>query len=823
MLFRDVRYALRTMLRTPGFAAVAVLSLALGIGVNSAIFSFADALLLRPLPVPSPTRVVTISDMAPDMPTGSFSVSYRDYVDLRDKSRSFDGMVAFTYTLVGMAEQREALPQLRLALTVSGNFFQALGVEPALGRSFSPEEDRVPGRNAVAILSHLAWKERFSADPNIVGRKVQLNDVEFTIIGVAPEGFIGVEPLVHPDLFIPVMMLPQVAAFGDSNSNQLERRDSRIFTVKARLKSGTSLAQANAEMTAIARSLAQAYPDTNRNRSLIVRTEMQARVAQAPPNAALASMLLGISGLVLIIACANVANLLLSRARSRSREMAVRLAIGAGRGRLLRQLLTESLILSLAGGLFGLLLAEYGVSYFSSIRLSDDLPVSLVVQLDHRVLIFSLLAAVLSALVFGLAPAIRSSNTDLVPALKTGESTGRRGRTLGRNALVIAQVALSLMLLCAATMFIRTFRLVLLGSPGFRTDHLLMMSFDPTLVHYSSGRTDDFFRTLVERARQLPGAQNAALSHMVPFEQTTVGSDKIVPEGTEFPPGKDGDTVLYNTVDDRYFETMGVPLLRGRVFRVTDTATSPRVAVINQAMSDRYWPNRDPIGQRLRLGGRSGPWLQVVGVAQTGAYTFMGEPRTPLFYVPLAQDPQPRMTLMVETAGDAAALTEPLRDLVRSIDAHQPIYNVRTMQDYYQVRGLQFLRLIVNLVGAMGILGLTMALVGLYGLVTYTVSRRTREIGIRMAIGAAHRDILRMVLRQGLTLTLIGLGLGLAGSFGLVRAIRALFSRLQDTGMFDPWTFIAVPLALFAVTMLASYIPARRAAAIDPNQALHYE
>jgi predicted permease len=364
---------------------------------------------------------------------------------------------------------------------------------------------------------------------------------------------------------------------------------------------------------------------------------------------------------------------------------------------------------------------------------------------------------------------------------------------------------------------------VLLGNPGFRTDHLLMMSFDPTLVHSTPGETREFFRTLVERARQLPGARNAALSYMVPFEEATVGSDKIVPEGMEFPPEKDGDSVLYNTVDNGYFETMGVPIVRGRIFRTTDTAISPRVAVINQAMAERYWPNRDAIGRRFRLGGRSGQWVQVVGLAQTAVYTFMGEPRTPFFYMPLEQNPKPRMTLMVETEGDAAALTEPLRNLVRSIDAHQPVYNVRTMREYYQVRGLQFLRMIVNLVGTMGLLGLTMALIGLYGLVTYSVSGRTREIGIRMAIGAAQSEILRLVLRHGLTLTLIGLGLGLAGSFGLLRSIRALFSRLQDTGMFDPWTFIVVPVALFVVTMLASYIPARRAAAIDPNQALHYE
>jgi macrolide transport system ATP-binding/permease protein len=818
----DVQYALRILRKTPGFTSVAVLSLALGIGVNSAMFSLADALLLRPLPVPSPSRVVTVCDSAPDQPIGTIgNISYPDYIDLRDKNKSFEGMTASIYTQVGIAEQRDALPQLRLAMTVSGNFFRVLGLDAVRGRTFSDDEDRVPGRDAVAVLSYDTWEQHFSADPKIIGRTVRLNDVEFTIIGVTPKKFTGIYPVVHPDLYIPMMMLSRVAPTADFNP--LERRDHRNFTVKGRLKPGVSLAQANAELATIAGGLAAAYPDTNRNHGVRVRTEVQARVAQSPPNAALSGMLMAIAALVLIIACANVANLLLSRARSRSREMAVRLAIGASRGRLMRQLLTESLILSMAGAGLGLFIAQFGADYFNKFRFSSDLPISLNVQLDQRVLIFSLLAAVLSALVFGLAPALRSAKTDLVPALKTGETAAWHRKTLGRNALVIAQVALSLMLLSAATLFVRTLRSVLLGNPGFRTDHLMMMSFDPSLVHYSPEKSREFFRALTERARQLPGVKNAALAGMIPFDGSTLTTDNIAPEGFQFPKGKESDSVFFSSVDEQYFETMGTPIVRGRGIQATDIATAPLIAVVNEYMAQHYWPNQDPIGKRFRTLGHDAKWVQVVGVAKNATYVSIGEPRIPFLYVPFAQQPPTRMTLLVQTPADASAFAEPLRNLVRSIDPHQPIYNVRTMREHYQTQGLQALRLVVNLVGGMGLLGLSMALVGLYGLVAYSVSRRTREIGIRMAIGAGRLDILRIVLRQGMTLAIIGVGVGLAGSFGVAQLIRAAFSRLQENRAFDPWTFIVLPVALLAVTMLASYIPARRAAAIDPNQALHYE
>jgi macrolide transport system ATP-binding/permease protein len=822
MLLGDIQYALRTLRKTPGFTTIAVLSLALGIGANSAMFSLADALLFRPLPVPRPDQVVTVSDSAPDLAVApSGNLSYLDYVDLRDKNKSFAGLAAGAYTFVGMAEQPDALPQLRLALTVSGNFFQVLELAPAAGRTFTAEEDRVPGRDAVAVLSYDAWQQRFAGDPGAVGRTIRLNDVEFTIVGVASKQFKGIEPVVHPDIYLPAMMLPRISP--DARRNPLEHRDNRIFTIKGRLNPGVSPAQAQAELVAVANNLAAAYPGTNRNHGVLVRTEVQSRIAQNPLNADFAAILLCVAGLVLIIACANVANLLLSRGQSRSREMAIRLAIGASRGRLLRQLLTESLMLSLAGAAVGLFLAQYGADYFNKIPLGGELPVSLVVQLDRRVLIFSLIAAVLSAIFFGLAPAIRSVNTDLVPALKTGETAGFRRRTWGRNALVIAQVALSLVLLSAATQFVGTLRAAVSSNPGFRTDHLMMMSFDPSLVHYSPEKTRDFYRALTERARQLPGAENAALTLAAPFDGSTIATNNILPEGFQFPRGQESESVLLNIVGEHYFDTIGTPVLRGRAIQATDTATSTHVAVINEFMAEHYWPHQDPIGKRFRIVGSEATWTQVVGVAKNSTYVAFGEPRMSYFYLPAAQQPLTRMTLLVESTGDASSLAAPLRNLVQAMDAHQPIYNVRTMREYFHTQGLQSMHLAVNLVGGMGLLGLGMALVGLYGLVSYSVSRRTREIGIRIAIGAQQVDVLRVVLRQGMTLALIGVALGVAGGFGVLRLIRGAFTRLQEGSMFDPWTFLALPIALLAVTLLASYIPARRATAIDPNQALRNE
>jgi predicted permease len=815
-MINDIRYALRTLRANPGFALVAILSLALGIGANAAIFSLADAMLLRPLPVPRPSQVVAVRAQHRGERPGD--MSYPDFVDYRNKTRSFEGLAAFKVASFGFSKSKEVLPQMKAGFLATANCFHVLDVEPQIGRGFRADEDQVPGRDAVVVISNDLWRTEFASSPDAVGKTVYLDGVAFTVIGVTSASFTGVDQYYRPSFYIPMMMWPRLA--GAPDRNFLEKRDDRGLFVKGRLKPGVSLASANTEAGVIASWLEQAYPDTNRNYSASVRTEFQVRIDNSPFDALLAGMLLGLVGIVLLIACANVANLLLSRARARSREIAVRLAIGAGRWRLIRQLLTESMVISLLGASVGLVLAQAGVNFFSHIRIMSELPIVLDVRMDVRVMLYGLLAAVASALLFGLAPAIQATGTSLVPALKSGNSTGsgKRRRFLGRNSLVIAQVAGSLVLLVCATQLFRATSYLLTEPPGFRTNHLLMVTFDPTLVSYTPAQTQDFFKRLVERSRTIPGVKSAALTRMVPMANMAL-SEPVIPEGYLMPRDRDNIQIFANTVGEGYFATIGVPIVSGRGFEATDRADSPRVAVVNQRFADTFYPKQNPLGKRFWIGDRKSQPVEIVGVAKVTKYIFLGEPPMPVIYEPLSQKPQTRMTLLLESAGDSAALLAPVRDTVHAIDANQPIYSVHTMEEYYEERARKIFLLLSDVAGAMGLLGLTLALVGLYGLMSYSVSRRTREIGIRMAIGADPGSVVKMVLRQGLLLTGIGVAIGVLMSLALGRALTA------GTQMppFDSRVFAAVPVALLAMAALSAYVPARRASRIDPVQALRLE
>ncbi len=803
------------LFKNPAFTLVAVLSLAIGIGVNAAMFSLADALLLRPLSVSRPGEVVSVESKTPSEPHGD--LSYRDYLDFRDRSKSFAGLVAFTTSTFGFSARPDDLPQMKMGMLVSGNLFRVMGVEPELGRGFRPEEYQTQGRDAVVVLGHDFWEKQLGADRSIIGRKVRLNGIEFTVIGVAPERFTGMDQYFRPTMYLPLMMGPRLAA--NPENNMLEKRDDRGLTVKGRLAPGVSMAQAQAELAGIAKGLEQTYPATNRDQGVAVRTELQARIESSPPDAALVAMLMALAGLVLLVACANLASLLLSRARARSREIAIRLAVGAGRLRLIRQLLAESLAIALAGGVVSLFLASAGAAFLNRIQIPTDLPIVFSVQVDERVMWFSLAISLISAALFGLVPALQASRTNLVPVLKAGDadSSGKQ-RLWGRNALVVAQVALSLVLMVVAAMLFRGFRSELMGGPGFRTDHLLMMSFDPTLVRYSEAQTQQFYKQLSERARSTPGVQSAALTNVIPMAPMQ-HQETIVPEGYQLPKDRNSVSIYADTVDERFFDTMAVPIGRGRGFRESDTAAAPPVAVVNQVLAEHYWPNRDPIGKRFRLTDSHGPWVEIVGVAKTAKYLWIAEPPTEFLYLPLAQHPQTHMTLVAQSAGDAAGLVAPLRETVRGLDANQPVYDVRTMADFYRMRAVSVPTMIIETVGAMGLIGLLLAMVGLYGLMAYSVARRTREIGIRMAIGADRASVVRMVLRQGLTLALTGLAIGLVASFAAESAVNAVFS---STGR-DPLAYLLVAPALLAVIMLAAWIPAHRASLVDPMRALRYE
>ncbi len=816
-MLQEIRHALRLLARNLGFTAIAALSLALGIGANSAIFSLADALLLRPLPVLEPSSVVTVSTDRPNLSEGIGGVSYPDYRDFRESSQSFAGLAALQLSAFGVAKSARETPQLRVGVMVSDNFYQVMGIRPVLGRGFLPDEGQVPGRNPVVILAYDFWRTEFAADPLVLNRTMRVNGIDFNIIGVAPKPFTGVDEYVRPHFYVPLMMWQRLNALPE---NPLEDRTNRAFDVKGRLKPGVSREQARAELATLWNSLKPLHSEADRNRVVGVRTELQARVQSSPPDAYLIGMLMALVAVVLIIACANVANLQLGRARARTREVAIRIALGISRTRLVRQLLIESLLLALLGGIAGLAFAYGGIRFLQTIRIPTDIPVVISPQLDHRVLLFSLFSAIASALIFGLVPALQTSKSDLVPALKSAEpGAAVRRRMLGRNVLVIGQVALSMILLIATGMLMDGFRKILVLNPGFRTDHLLTMELDTSLVRYTQAQTRNFYKDLLNRASAVPGVRVVTLGKVMPLAPSQ-DMETFIPEAYQFPKGQVNASAFASIVDENYFDVMQTPIIRGRTFSANDKEAAPLVAIVNQQFADTYWPREDPIGKRLQLKSKEDQWAQVVGVTKTGKYTFLGESPTPFLYLPFAQTQATRMVMFTDTMGDPASVVAPLRQIVHDLDANQPVFNVRTFANFYQQRAIAIPRMIMEIVGTMGAMGLTLALIGLYGLVAYSVGRRTREIGLRMAVGASQSDILRMVLRQGLVLSLAGIGVGGVAAIAVARLMAA---GLIGLGTPNPATYVLVPIILLLVTLASCYVPALRASRVDTMVALRYE
>jgi len=816
-MLRHIRHAVRMLRKNPGFSLVAICSLAIGIGATSASFSIADVLLLRPLPVLEPSRVVAVTPSKMGAFGADSSLSYQDYRDFRDSNRSFDGLVASEFQAFGFSPDAKALPKTTYGTYVSANFFQTLGVQPVLGRGFLDSEDGAAARDAVVVLGHDFWINEFNANPSVIGSSLRLNGLECKIVGVASEQFTGVFQLVNPALFVPLAMAPRLGS-----GNILEKRDERWLTVNGRLKPGVSIAQANADLGAIAARLVQLYPQADRNLEVQVQTQMQFRVKQVPPQAALAVMQSVLAFCVLLVACANVAGLLLSRARTRMREMAVRLAIGAGRRTLIQQLLLENLLLALAGGLAGIYLAYAITSLFNAIPIPSDVPVWLKASIDQRVLIFTLAASILSTFLFGLVPAFQATRVDLIPSLKAidADSEGRR-RFWGRNLIVAGQVALSLVLLVVSAMMWQGFRDQLKQGFGFRTDHLYLVSFNTTPVNYSEEQSRKFYKDLLEQTRLAPGVRSAALTSAVPMG-FNFGSVGVVPEGYTLPAGQQAFNALSHSVSDGYFATLGVRILRGRGFLATDRADTPLVAVVNAHFAEHYWPQQDALGKRFHLDGATGPMAEVVGIAENGKYVFTSEPPLDFVYLPYTQHESPALTMLAESsAPDAAALAPVLREVVRKIDSNMPYSNARTMQDFFDQRAVKTTNIIIEVASSFGMMGLALALVGLYALVAYSVSRRSREIGIRMAIGADRRGVLRMILRQGLMLGSLGVGAGLIVSFFVCHALASSLWTLTGVRNYAVLLAVAVPLLLVAV--LAAYVPARRASLIDPMRALRDE
>jgi len=819
-LLQDVRYAIRSLHRTPGLTAFVVMTLALGIGMTSGTFSMVDALIFRPYPVPHPSGVVTLVSTTHDSSFNNFS--YREYLDIRDKTKSYDGVIANAdIEAVGFSPETGATPRVKGGMMVSGNYFHLLGVEPRLGRGFREDEDQVPGRNAVVVLGPDFWKHEFGSNPSVLGRTIRLNGTEFTVIGVAPETFPGLLTFGHPDFYMPLAMAPVFST--NRQKNFFEDRDDRELNVKARLKPGTTLQQAQNELAVVAQNFEREYPKVNRGRGAAVHTQFEMRTRDDDVNWKFGVIFVILALAVLLVACTNVAGLLLSRARTRTREIAVRLAIGAGRFRLIRLLLTESLILASLGGLVGIAIGYGIVQWFQSFQnviFMTDLPFSIPFRMDTRVLLASVGLSALSALLCGLVPALQSTRVDLVNGLKSADvdAPGRK-RLWGRNVLVVAQVSTSLMLLTASFLMVRGFQHTLLEGTGFAKDHLLMTSFDPRLMQYNAAQTQQFYKLLVERVRKAPGVASEALTQNIPLGTDDFDGIAFVPEGFQMPRDRENFSSTMDTVDEGYFETMGIPILRGRGFLASDAADTPRVAIVNEKFAKHYWPGADAVGKHIRLDSRVGTLVEIVGVAQTIKYQNTFEP-TDFVYMPLAQHPIARMTLMLRSSGDPLQLVQSVKDVVRALDPNLPMLHTMSYEDFYLNQAVNGPRIAMKLVGSMGVAGLLLAIAGLYGLVAYNVSRRTREIGIRIALGAARADVLRLVMGKGLALVGIGTLIGLAMGFGVEQLMN---SMLFNAGGVDIVAYVIVVPSMLLVTMLAAYVPARRASQIAPTQALRYE
>jgi len=814
--WKDLRYAFRMLLKSPGFTLIAMLALGLGIGANTAIFSVFNGMLWRPLPVKDPQQLVILASKSRDLEF-PLNLSYPDFQDYRQLKAVFSDLLAYTPNPVNFGAQGR--PERAWAEMVSGNYFSMLGIEPVRGRTFAPEEGWVPGKDPLMVLSYKYWQKRFGGDPAIIGQTVQVNQHPFTIIGVAPENYRGAYYWIEPDFYIP---LTTMGLLDPTQADDLNKRGAAYLRILGRLQPGVTSAQAMAAAEPLDRRLAQDFPDSHKSMSLLVIPELKARpepgvAADFMSTAAIVFMLL--VGLVLLIACANVANLILARANGRRKEFATRTALGASRGRMIRQLMTETVLLSALGGILGLLFARWAALALMSIHIPTDIPIRLFdLRVDWRIFAFAFFAALITGMIAGLVPSLQASRTDLADTLKAGGRSGgaSAGHHLFRNALVVSQVAVSLLLLACAGFFIRSLQNSAHVDMGFRIDHTLMMSIDVGLQGYKEERGQQFFKQLSERVRSLPGVRNAAVAAYIPMgmENSLVN---IFPEGQVIDDKSKVQTAFDDMVQPSYFRTAGTPVIEGREFTDADTATAPKVAIINDTFAKKIWPGQDPIGKSFRTEKNGAP-IQVVGLTRTGKYLFLYETPQLFAYFPLAQRYSSGANLLVYTQSDPQQLLSAVRDQIRKLDSGLPVFDVTTMDAQVQYgKPLLPARLGAMLVGAFGLLGLVLASVGVFGVVSYSVSQRTQEIGIRTALGAQRSNVLGMVLKQGMNMALIGTAVGIVLSFLLFRGLSSVLYGVKST---DFVTLGAVSAILLAVAFAASYVPALRATRVDPVVAL---
>jgi predicted permease len=816
-LWQDVGYACRMLGKSPMLTIIVILTLALGIGANTAIFGLVNGILFRPLPVKSPDQIMVLAAQVQGDTLGIFTLSYSELVDLRKQADAFSDVFASQVNLGGLSYAGKA--NQFVYGYVTGNYFSGLGLQPALGRLFLPSEGEVGGKDPYIVLGYDFWQRRFGGDTGVVGKQALIDGQEATIIGVTPKGFQGTNFALNLDGYVPINMLPvQDAATFWSD------RSARSMIVMARLRPGVSLQQAQSSMDVVMARLAEQYPATDNGISARVIPERLARPQPFPNNIVpfIAGVFLALAALVLLLACMNVANILLVRATMRQREMAIRAAMGANRWRLIRQMLTESILLALFGGVGGLTLGVWASSAVGTLLPFGRFPIRLDFGFDWRVFAYAMAAALFTGAIVGLWPAVRAGRTEVNSVLQSGgrSDTAGAGRHRLRSVLVVAQVAGSLVLLIVAGLFVRSLIRAQHTYMGFDADHVLNLTLDPREVGYDDARTKTFYHDLEAGVRALPGVESASLAFSVPMGAVQDGSSVYI-EGQPPTAGQPPPVVIYNHVDESYFDTMRVPLLRGRAFRENDNDKAPLVAVVNQTMAQQFWPNQDPIGKRFSLKSSTGPFVEVVGLAADGKFIFIGWDKKPYFFVPVAQNFSAYRTLQVRSLLPPESMIAQMQNQVRALDANLPVSDVQTMrQSLAGGNGFFIFQVGEILAAAMGLLGLTLAVVGVYGVVSFAASQRTREIGIRMALGAGRPDILRLVLQQGLALVIVGVLSGMVLAWALTRSMATILVGVSPT---DALTYGTATLLLAAIGFWACYAPARRAMRLDPMVALRYQ
>ena len=821
---QDIRSGARMLRKSPGFTFVALLSLALGIGANTAIFTIINAVFLHPLPVEEPSRVVELftRDTKTVNTNALFQLtatSFPNYQDFRDQNTVFSGLAGVTFP-IPMNWGGRAEPQQLNAMLASANYFDVLGVKAYRGRTFLPDEDKKPGANSVVVLSYYIWSRDFGSDPSLIGRTISLNALPYTVIGVAPPNFKGTISLGPPDvLWIPISMRDYVLT-GVANT-LLNNRRFRWVSIVARLKPETAVEQAESALKTIASALEKEYPRENQGRTIALFPLNQSALGinQRRQFTLAGGVLMGVVGIVLLIACVNLANLLLAQAAKREKELTLRAALGAGRARLVRQLLTESAMLSLLGGAAGLVVALVGRKLLWSFRppfLADG---SIDLSFDNRVLGFTLAISLLTGVLFGLLPAIKASRTELNEILKAGGRGGTLGWTNNRmrGLLVISEIALSLVALIGAGLFVRSMQHAQELDPGFDAKNLFQMQFDLGTLRYDADHGQQFFRDLIERARSVPGVVNASVSSDGIFGGTIAGT--VFREGEQTDPNNRGTLVQFDDVSPGHFETLRIPLRSGRDFNDFDRENTLAAVIVNEAMAKLLWPGQEALGKRFTSFASPTTLYQVVGVVGNSVVNQIGEDPQSVAYLPLRQQYSSSAALEVRTSGNPETLMATLRNQVQQLDRNLAFTNMQTATEILS-QGLWAARMGAALLGLFGLLALVLASVGIYGVLAYSVAQRTGEIGIRMALGAQPGEVLRLVLRQGMTLAVIGAILGLVAALLLARTAANLLYGVSAT---DPLTYAGITVLLLSVALLACYLPARRATRIDPVVALRFE